>query len=197
MIPPYIIGINGSPFREGTTVKLLSAVLNGAKRAGAKTEIIHLYELEIKPAPGNYSISPKLETIEKMPKDSMQKIYKKLLKAEALVFATPTYWANMSGAMKTFIDRLTPLENDGFKLQGKLAAFIAVSKEGEGGAEMAAMSMVTALLQMGVMIPPNGVLWYPGKWVTTDGVDEAWALSDAPKVGKNIVKISKLLKKLN
>lgn len=197
MIPPYIIGINGSPFRDGTTVKLLNAVLNGAKGAGAKTEIIHLYELDIKPTPGNYSISPKLETIEKMPKDDMQKIYKKLLKADGLIFATPTYWANMSGMMKTFIDRLTPLENDGFKLQGKLAAFIAVSKEGEGGAEMAAMSMVAALLQMGVMIPSNAVLWYPGKWVKADGIDESWAFSDAPKVGENMVKLSKLLKKLN
>lgn len=197
MISPYIIGINGSPFRDGTTVKLLNAVLNGAKNAGAKTEILHLYELDIKPTPGNYSVSPKLETIKKMPKDGMQKIYKKLLKAEALVFATPTYWANMSGMMKTFIDRLTPLENDGFKLEGKLAAFIAVSKEGEGGAEMAAMSMVAALLQMGVMIPSNAVLWYPGKWVRADGVDESWAFSDAPKVGKAMVKLSKLLKKLN
>lgn len=197
MFPSYILGINGSPFRDGTTVKLLNAVLNGAKGSGTKTEIIHLYELDIKPAPGNYSTSPKLETIEKMPKDGMQKIYKKLIKADGLIFATPTYWANMSGVMKTFIDRLTPLENDGFKLQGKLAAFIAVSKEGEGGAEMAAMSMVTVLLQMGVMIPPNAVLWYPGKWATADGIDESWVLSDAPKVGETMVKLSKLLKKLD
>jgi len=29
---------------------------------------------------------------------------------------------------------------------------------------MAAMSMVAALTQMGIMFPPNSVMWYPGAW---------------------------------
>lgn len=64
----------------------------------------------------------------------------------------------MSGVMKDFIDHLTALENDGFKLEGKVAAFIAATKENEGGVEMAVMSMVTALAQMGVLIPPNSIM---------------------------------------
>lgn len=191
---PFVLGLNGSPHKNGTTAKLLNLVLDGAKKSGATTEIIHLYDFNIKPAPGNYSRDPKTEIISKMPKDDMQKLYPKIIKAAGLVFATPNYWANMSGVMKNFIDRLTPLENEGFQLENKIAAFIATAKENEGGMEMAAMAMVAALSQMGVLIPPNGIMWYPGKWVRTDGADEAWAITDAPEVGQTMVKLAKFFK---
>ncbi len=194
MLKVHILGINGSPHKDGTTVSLLKAVLSGAKKAGAATEIIHLYDLNIKPAPGNYSRDPKTEIISKMPKDDMQKLYPKIIRADGLVLATPNYWANMSGVMKNFIDRLTPLENEGFKLQNKIASFIAVSKENEGGVEMAVMSMVAALAQMGVCIPPNGILWHPGRWIKTDGTDESWAFTDAPEVGQTMVKLAKFFR---
>ena len=188
------MGINGSPHKDGTTAKLLGLVLNGAKKAGAKTEIIHLYDWDIKPAPGNYSRDPKTEIIAKMPQDDMWKLYPKIVAADGLVLATPNYWANMSGVMKNFIDRLTPLENEGFQLENKIAAFIATAKENEGGVEMAALSMVAALSQMGVCIPPGGILRYPSRWVKTDGVDESWAFTDAPEVGQTMVKLVKFLK---
>lgn len=189
-----ILGINSSPHKDGATVSLLKTVLNGAKKVGAATEIIHLYDFNIKPAPGNYSVDPKTEIVAKMPKDDMQKLYPKIIKADGLVLATPNYWANMSGVMKNFIDRLTPLENEGFKLERKIAAFIAVSKENEGGTEMAAMSMVSALGQMGVCIPPNGIMWHPGKWVRTEGADKSWAFTDAPEVGQTMVKLAQFFR---
>ena len=80
-------------------------------------------------------------------------------------------------------------------MEEKIAGFVAAEKENEGGVEMAVMSMVTALAQMGVLIPPNSVLWYPGTWVTAEGKIESWAHHDAPKVGRNMVKLIKLLKK--
>lgn len=190
----HILGINGSPHKDGTTAKLLGLVLAGAKKSGATTEIIHLYDFNIKPAPGNYSVDPKTEISAKMPKDDMQKLYPKITKAAGLVFATPNYWANMSGVMKNFIDRLTPLENEGFQLEGKIAAFIATAKENEGGVEMAALSMVAALSQMGVLIPPLGIMWYPGKWVRTEGTDEYWAFTDAPEVGQTMVRLAKFFR---
>lgn len=41
-----IIALNGSPRRNGTTVKLLNRALEGARKAGAETELIHLYTLK-------------------------------------------------------------------------------------------------------------------------------------------------------
>jgi multimeric flavodoxin WrbA len=129
-----------------------------------------------------------------MPPDGITALYPEIERADGLVLATPVYWANMSGIMKDFIDHLTALENRDFALEGKVAAFIAASKENEGGVEMAAMAMVTALAQMGVLIPPNAVLWHPGRWVTATGDHPSWAREDAPRVGRNMVRLIELLR---
>ncbi len=169
--------------------------MKGAKKAGAEIKTVHLSQLMIVHEPGYYSVNAKLAVPEKMPKDGIVELYPEILRADGLVFGTPVYWANMSGVMKDFIDHLTPLENKGFRLEGKIAAFIAASKENEGGAEMAAMSMVTALAQMGVLIPPNAVMWHPGTWINSKKTIASWAQKDAAKVGKNMVKLIGLLKK--
>lgn len=189
-----ILGINGSPHKEGIVAELLRLVLDSAREHGAETKTVNLYDLRIVHEPGFYSENAKKELPENMPPDDITALYPEIVRADGLVFATPVYWANMSGVMKDFIDHLTPLENDHFKLQGKIAAFIAASKENEGGVEMAVMSMVTAMAQMGVLIPPNAVMWYPGKWVTSEKSFESWAKEDAPIVGKNMVKLIELLK---
>ena len=194
MAKPFILGVNGSPHETGVVADLLTAVIDGAAREGAETKIVHLYKFRIVHEPGLYSENPEKAVPEGMPKDDIVALYPEIERADGLVLATPVYWANMSGVMKDFIDHLTALENKNFGLEGKVAVFIAASKENEGGLEMAAMSMVTALAQMGVLTPPNGVLWYPGKWVTSKGSHESWAKEDAPRVGKNMVTLIELLK---
>lgn len=189
---PFILAVNGSPHKDGTVQELVELVLAGAREAGAETRTIHLYDLKMEHAPGNYSRDPNTEIIQHMPKDDLTALYPEIIRADGLVLGTPVYWSNMSGAMKDFIDRLTPLENEDFKLYGKIAAFVAASKENEGGATMAVMSMVTALAQMGVMIPPEAIMWHPGSWTTTEGA-ASWAKEDAPMVGRNMVRLSRLL----
>ena len=194
MQKPFILGINGSPHRDGIVTELLASVLNGAETEGAEVDTIHLYEVDSQFVNGAYSKDPALETPEHVPKDGLTELYPKILRADALVLATPVYWANMSAVMKNFIEHLTPLENDGFKLQGKLAAFIAASKQNEGGVEMAAMSMVAPLAQMGCLIPPNAIMWYPANWSSAKEEHIGWAKEDAPKVGRNMVKLIQRLR---
>lgn len=190
----FILGVNGSPHADGITAQLLNLVLDGAKLAGAQTQLIHLARLRMLPAPGHFSVNRHVEVLEHMPADDLTALYPQILRADGLVLATPVYWANMSGLMKTFIDRLTPLENRQPGLKGKIAAFIAASKENEGGRQMAATAMVTALLQMGVLIPPRGVMWYPSDWKTTDQETDSWARDDAPIVGRNMVALARRLR---
>ncbi len=192
---PLILGINGSPHQDGIVAELLGITLTAAENAGATTEIIHLYDLTSIHTQGLYSESPELETIKNIPKDDITALFPKIIKADGLVFATPVYWSDMSAVMKDFIEHLTPLENDGFLLNGKVAVFIAASKENEGGLEMAAMSMVGPLAQMGVLIPPNGVMWYPGHWSTAEGEHNGWAKEWAPTVGRSMTELIMLLKK--
>ncbi|GAB6266704.1 MAG: hypothetical protein STSR0001_21510 [Methanothrix sp.] len=43
-----VIAINGSPRKTWNTTTLLENALRGAESAGAKTELVHLYDLEYK-----------------------------------------------------------------------------------------------------------------------------------------------------
>lgn len=191
MNAPLVVGINGSPFKDGIVNKLLDSALEGARLEGAEIATIHLCDLQIGYEKGSYSKDPAV--IDDSANDDFTALLPRLLRADAFVFATPVYWANMSGAMKTFIDRMIYLENNGSRLEGKPAAFIAASKENEGGLEMAVMSMVAAVTQMGVLIPANSILWYPGDWTTTSGTMKNWAEQFAPLAGRNLVKISRIL----
>jgi multimeric flavodoxin WrbA len=55
----FILFINGSPRKNGRTVKYLKEVMKGAKKEGAEVKLIHLIDFKILPCLGCYSISPK------------------------------------------------------------------------------------------------------------------------------------------
>lgn len=194
-----VIGINGSPHRDGTTSIMLKKFLEAVNRHGGETELIHLIDKKISPCLGCYSKNPKLCRYPCIQKDDMQKIYPKLIKADAIVFGTPVYWFNMSGLMKNFIDRLTCLAPGGYLLEGKVGVFLAVSKEDEGGKATAAQSMATALNHLGLFIPPYGIMFYPGKEkIVKKGsiVWDNWVLEDSSKIGRNIIQLCKFLRKM-
>ncbi len=120
-----IIGISGSP-REKNTNYMLRTVLDAT---GYDYELILLKDKKIKPcnACGGCFYLHKC-----IVKDDMQELYDKLLKADIIVLGCPTYFANVTTLMKTFIDRCLPLYL-AEKLKGKKVAILTVGnfKKGE------------------------------------------------------------------
>jgi NAD(P)H dehydrogenase (quinone) len=67
-----------------------------------------------------------------------------LLDADAIILGSPTYFGNMSGKMKAFIDRTEKFYPD--KLQNKIGAvFVSAGAIGDG-CETALISLIEALL---------------------------------------------------
>lgn len=94
-----VLGIVGSPRREGHTARLVEAVLSGAREAGHEAEIFYLGDLDIGPieAEGRRLVYPD---------DDMVRLHPHIESMGALVLGTPIYYDHVSSAMKTFIDRL-------------------------------------------------------------------------------------------
>ncbi|MCK5490936.1 MAG: flavodoxin family protein, partial [Candidatus Pacebacteria bacterium] len=61
-------------------------------------------------------------------RDDMQMIYSKLEDADLIILGSPTYFDNVTGMMKNFIDRLEPLLAQD-KLKEKKIAFVVVGQE--------------------------------------------------------------------
>lgn len=119
-----IIGISGSP-RDKNTNYMLKTVLDAS---GCDYEMILLRDKKINPcrACGGCYFSHKC-----IVKDDMQELYKKLVKADIVVLASPTYFANVTGLMKNFFDRCLPLFL-AEKLKGRKAALLTVGNFRKG-----------------------------------------------------------------
>ena len=78
----------------------------GAKEVGHEVEYISLKGKEIKYCIGCLACQTKGVCVLK---DDVAEIMAKVKDAEVLVFATPIYYYEMAGQMKTLLDRLNPL----------------------------------------------------------------------------------------
>ncbi|OYT53251.1 MAG: NADPH-dependent FMN reductase [Desulfurococcales archaeon ex4484_217_2] len=193
----YILGLNGSPRTYGNTYKLLKIALEAAKELGATTEIINLYEYDIKDCIGCLSDEPLACRYPCVIDDDMRKIYDEILKADGVIFATPIYWYSPSGITKRVIDRLTALENMIFVsgrswVEGKVAGVIAV---GNDSGEIQLISLMYATLNsMGFIIPPFALSFFN---VQGDVLNDDETLLEAANVGRSVTLMAKLVSELD
>ena len=85
---------------------LAERLIAGAKDAGHEVEHISLKGKEIKYCIGCLACQKTQKCVQK---DDAVWIAEKVKEADTLVFATPIYYYEMSGQMKTLLDRLNPL----------------------------------------------------------------------------------------
>ncbi len=97
-----ILGIVGSPRKEGNTSNLVQEALKPFKEQGAITDLLYLGDHEIK---GCHGCEGCQKTYKCVIEDDMQKIYPLILEADALILGSPTYFYSVTSDMKAFIDR--------------------------------------------------------------------------------------------
>jgi multimeric flavodoxin WrbA len=99
-----ILGICGSPRKNGNTETLLDKALEGADSSGAKTEKIILNDLDISPCQEReYE-----EVNEKgfsVVDDDMTQVFRKIDEADGVILASPVFFGSLSAQTKTMIDR--------------------------------------------------------------------------------------------
>ncbi|WDP84174.1 MAG: NAD(P)H-dependent oxidoreductase [Desulfobacter sp.] len=99
----FVLGIQGSPRKNGNSQFLLSSFLKACEALGAKTHVIHTPGLDISPC-------KELLVCEKKGfcplKDKMEILgYQMIKKADVVVLASPVFFYNVSAQAKIFIDR--------------------------------------------------------------------------------------------
>lgn len=84
-----ILFINGSPNKNGNTVRLAQTLLTDNEY-----ETINLVDYKI------YSYGQKYED------DELPKVIDAIRQAETIVIGSPVYWHNLSGAVRNLLDRI-------------------------------------------------------------------------------------------
>ena len=98
-----VLIISGSPRREGNTDLLCDEFARGAKEAGARVEKIFLGDYDIKffQEADEHHVGDSADVAT----DDAPMIVRKMLEADIIVLASPVYFMNINGQMKTLIDR--------------------------------------------------------------------------------------------
>ncbi len=107
--------IISTSLRSGSNSDILAKECEkGAKEADNEVEYISLKGKEIKYCIGCLSCQSKGTCVLT---DDVAEIMDKVKNAEVIVFATPIYYYEMSGQMKTLLDRLNPLYSADYKFR--------------------------------------------------------------------------------
>ena len=98
-----ILLINGSPRKDGNTDAILDSLIKGASSVRQELFYRKLRELNIADCAGCCRCRD--ESVCQF-QDDMTQIRSEIEDSELLVFASPNYWCEVTGLMKTFMDRL-------------------------------------------------------------------------------------------
>ncbi len=102
------IGVNGSPRKKWNTATLLEKALEGAASQGAETELIHLYGLDYKGCISCFAC----KTLGGESygacavKDDLAEVLQKAGEADILLLGSPIYFGEVTGEMRSFMERL-------------------------------------------------------------------------------------------
>ena len=103
-----VLAFNGSPRKTWNTATLLHKALEGAASREAETELIHLYDLDYKGCRSCFACKTKEgKSYGKCAvKDDLQPILRKVEEADAIILGSPIYFGTVTGAMRSFMERL-------------------------------------------------------------------------------------------
>jgi len=103
-----VIGINGSPRKKWNTATLVAKALEGAAAQGAKTELVHLYDLDFKGCRSCFACKTRGgESYGKcVLNDDLAPVLEKIAAADALVIGSPIYFGTVTGETRSFLERL-------------------------------------------------------------------------------------------
>lgn len=150
-----VIGINGSPHANGNTRLALDIMGKAFKDEGIDFEILHVGK-DLAPCTGCFRCAKTHRCV--LPDDGLNALYETMIQADALVFASPVYFASITSGMRCFMDRTGCIDmNNGRKLRLKVGAPVAVARR--AGAVNAIDQLIHYLNYAQMLIP--GSLYWP------------------------------------
>jgi multimeric flavodoxin WrbA len=103
-----IIAVNGSPRKEWNTATMLKNALEGAAAQGAETEMVNLYDLNFKGCTSCFGCKVKdgKSYGKCAAKDELQPVLRRIEEADAIILGSPMYFGNVTGEMRSLMERL-------------------------------------------------------------------------------------------
>ncbi len=109
----HIMAVSGSYRRGGATYRMVEAVADGAREAGAEVDVLHLRDIEFAFCTNCHTCwdAPTLEAaLVKCPaRDELTPWIERLAGADGLILSSPVNLGSMSALTKKFMERCAPM----------------------------------------------------------------------------------------
>lgn len=156
-----ILGICGSPVKEGNTESVLEQALSHLQdQEAVETEIITLADKELNGCKHcNWCIKNQSKGRFCVQEDDMKIIYPKVLEADGILLATPVHFGRLSGLMANMIDRFRPFVYGNVyrgRLRNKVGGALAVAFFRGGGVETALSSINSMFFIFRMIVATSG-----------------------------------------
>lgn len=143
-----VLGISGSPRKDGNTDILVQRALAAAEAKGAEVEFIGLAGKDIR---GCLACPDCGKQGRCVIDDDIQAIYPRMEGADAIILGTPIFFGQMTAQTKTLMDRTYFLHKSGGRLRGKIGGVITVG--GRSGHDFTAVALMEWFTILGMILP--------------------------------------------
>lgn len=100
-----VLGIVGSPRRNGLTAQAVQKCLEGVVKAGIKTEILYLPDFHLQPCRDCYPTLPCWEDSKCYHKDDFEAISKRIDHASGLILGSAVYYGDVTNSVNNLINK--------------------------------------------------------------------------------------------
>lgn len=179
-----ILGICGSPHKNGNTIYALKHALAVCRKEGARTRRVELADKNIAQCNGCFAC---IRTGKCVIQDDMKAVVASLRWCDGLLLASPVWLGMVSGRMKTMMDRSVILRRR-WPLKGKIGAGIACGAFRNGGQELTLVNMQTYFLQMDMQSVSDGPPYsHSGATIVGQASEDALGLETVANVASRMV----------
>jgi len=155
-----VIAFNGSARKDGNTAVMIKQVFGELEKEGIETEMIQLSGQKIHGCIACYKCFENKDHRCAVKNDVVNDCIEKMLQADGIILASPTYFADISSELKALIDRagLVAKANDEMFAKKVGAAVVAVRR----GGSIHAFDTMNHFFLISGMIIPGSCYWNMG-----------------------------------
>ena len=155
-----VVAFNGSARKDGNTAILINCVFDELENEGIETEMVQFSGESIRGCRACYQCFEKKDCQCSNDDDIANECIAKMIAADGIILASPTYFADISAELKALIDRtgLVSRANGDLFRRKVGAAVIAVRR---GGA-IHAFDSINHFFLISQMIIPGSIYWNMG-----------------------------------
>lgn len=188
-----VVAFNGSPRKEGNTASLIKYVLAELEKEGIETEVMQVGGKKIHGCTACGKCYEKMDKKCINDKDIVNECIEKMIEADGIILASPTYFADLTPELKALIDRagfVAKANSEMFKHKAG-AAVVAVRRAGS----IHVFDSINHFFTISQMIIPGSSYWNMGIGLAEGDVEkDEEGIQTMQTLGQNM---AWLLKKLN